>query len=478
MPLYKGFDFSACTSILVGKKAMADGSTVIGRNEDAKSAWPKHMVIHPHEEFTTRQEFTSRANGFKMPLPNVRFKYSATPEWTPEFGLFEEDGINEYGVAMSATESAYANERVLGVDPLVKDGIGEEAMVTVVLPYIKNAREGVKRLGKIIEEYGTCETNGILFADNDEVWYLETGSGHHFVAQRIPDDHYAVVANQLAIQQIDFNDPDNFMYSTGIQEFVDKNHLNPDPTCFNFRNIFGTHELSDEIYSTPRVWYGQKYLTPSVTQDPMSEELPFIQKADRLLYLDDLKYVLGSHFQNTPYDPVGNGSSQDKHKFRPISLAKTQESHLLQLRPELPLEIAGLHWVAMGVTAQSVFVPVYAGTNDVHPAYKVGQQTYSSDSAYWTYKLLGVLADPHYHRFSKQIADFKKELAVLFSQKISQTDQLALEVTDAKQRSLLLTEASVAMQELGLTKTKEVIASIITEATDLSPLNFNTDANL
>lgn len=35
--LQHNFEFSACTSILVGKKAMADGSTVIGRNEDSKA---------------------------------------------------------------------------------------------------------------------------------------------------------------------------------------------------------------------------------------------------------------------------------------------------------------------------------------------------------------------------------------------------------------------------------------------------------
>ena len=208
--LQHNFEFSACTSILVGKKAMADGSTVIGRNEDSKSAWPKHMVIHPRQTFAEDQTFVSKDNGFAMPLERTRFKYSATPEWTDEFGLFEEDGINEYGVCMSATESAYANERVLGFDPLVEKGIGEEAMVTVVLPYVKTAREGVKRLGAIVEKYGTCESNGILFSDKDEVWYLETGSGHHWVAQRIPDDCYAVVANQLAIQEIAFDDPDNF----------------------------------------------------------------------------------------------------------------------------------------------------------------------------------------------------------------------------------------------------------------------------
>lgn len=49
-------------------------------------------------------------------------------------------------------------------------------------------------LSSIIEKYGTSETNGVLFSDEDEVWYL-SGSGHHWVAQRIPDDCYAVVAN-------------------------------------------------------------------------------------------------------------------------------------------------------------------------------------------------------------------------------------------------------------------------------------------
>ena len=44
-PLYR--QLTACTSVLVGKKASADGSTLIARNEDSQAAWPKHMVIHP-----------------------------------------------------------------------------------------------------------------------------------------------------------------------------------------------------------------------------------------------------------------------------------------------------------------------------------------------------------------------------------------------------------------------------------------------
>ena len=269
---------SSCTSILIGKNATVDGSVIIGRNEDAKTAWPKHLAFNSHQTIKNNI-FKSKDNKFQMELPNKRFSYSSTPEWTDKYGVFEEDGINEYHVAMSATESAYANDRVMAMDPFDEEkGILEEAMVTVVLPYIKSAREGVERLGKIVQKHGAAEADGILFADRDEAWYMEIGSGHHYVAQRIPDDSYAVVANQLAIQIIDFNDKDNFITSPGIQEFVYQNNLWPKNKPFNFRLIFGTHDDSDLTYNTPRVWSGQKLLTPSVNQDPESFDLPFIRK--------------------------------------------------------------------------------------------------------------------------------------------------------------------------------------------------------
>jgi Dipeptidase len=339
---YNKSTLSACTSILIGKAATVDGSTIVGRNEDAMASWPKHFVIHEHKEFPEAQEFDSQANGFKISLPKTRYKYSATPEWTFKEGLFEEDGFNEYGVGMSATESAYSNQRVLGADPLVKDGIGEEAMITVVLPYVKTAREGVLRLGKIIEEYGTCETNGIIFSDKNEVWYFENGSGHYWVAQRIPDDSYAVVANQLAIQEIDFDNTKDFLYREDLKEFVNDNNLNTDPSSFNFRNIFGTHELADEIYSTPRVWWGQQQFSGVSDESPESEELGFIKKANRLLSVDDAQDYLSSHFQKTEFDPLNNG--KDNKRYRPISLAKTQESHVLQIRPDMDPEIACVQW--------------------------------------------------------------------------------------------------------------------------------------
>lgn len=469
---------TACTSVLVGKKATADGSTMIARNEDSQAAWPKHLTIHPRQTVQQAPHFVSKDTGFTIDLPLESAKYTATPEWTDEFGLFEEDGINEYGVSMSGTESAYSNSRVLGFDPYVTNGIAEEAIITVVLPYIKTAREGVQRLGDIVSQYGTTESNGILFADADEVWYLETGSGHHWMAQRIPDDSYAVVANQLAIQVVDFNQPEHFMFSDGIQDFAANNHLWQPGTPFNFRDIFGTKDQSDLIYNTPRVWYGQHLLTPSVEQTPQDFNLPFLLQADAPIQVEDVAKILGSHYEGTVYDPIGHGTPQEKHAFRPVSLAKTQESHILQIRPNLPVDVSGLHWLAMGVTAQSVYVPFYAGADDVPVNYQKGTKDYSTDSIYWTYKLAGILVDAHYAKFAKDLEQTQKQINSLMVQTIVKTDQAVANVTDVTQRTAILTKGSAQAAALAQHEMERLTAKLITDSAGLSPLNFTTDINL
>lgn len=464
---------SACTSMLVGKKASLDGSIMIGRNEDSKAAWPKHFIVHPADDLP--EQFVSKDNGFSLKLPAHSAKYSATPEWTDKFGLFEEDGINEFDVAMSATESAYTNNNVLAIDPLVKDGINEEAMVTVVLPFIHTAREGVARLGQIIAQFGTGETNGILFADNDEAWYLETAGGHYWVAQQIPTDSYAVISNQLSIQTIDFNDHDHFMYHPEIESFVADNHLNPQPETFNFRQIFGTHDGSDAVYNNPRVWSGHQRFSPkkAIDEEPESNNLPFIMKPDQLISITDVQNYLSSHFEGTVFDPIGPGDSTDKHKYRPISLAKTQESHVLQMsRPAV-----NIHWLAMGVAAQSVYVPFLANLSETPAIYQRGKSTYSPQSAYWIFKLVGVLVDSHLHQFWPQLEKTQNEINLSLRQSIAAIDQ-ELGKLDESQRVSLANKKAKELSDLALTQYRSLAATLITQATDLSPLNFKTDENL
>ncbi len=466
-----GNKLTACTSILIGKDASIDGTIMIGRNEDAKAAWPKHMVVHQRGEMPNH--FISKDTRLELDLPEGSARYTATPEWTDKDGLFEEDGINEYDVAMSATESAYSNALVLGYDPLVENGLNEEAMITVVLPYVKTAREGVQRLGNLIAKYGTGETNGVLFADNDEAWYFETGAGHYWVAQRIPDDSYAVVANQLAIQEIDFNDSANFMFHPGIQEFVEKHDLNPDPSTFNFRKIFGTADRSDAIYSEPRVWAGHQMFSPRQATDetPESTELPFIMKPDHKLSIFDAQNYLSNHYEGTEFDPLGHG--EYAHKYRPISLAKTQESHILQMnRPG-----ANIHWLAMGVAAESTYVPFFNGITDTPAPYKRGKLPAQLNSAYWIFKHASVLVDSHLHDFLPLLRDIQKERNAAAIKMIAETDR-RLPNLKGEARVTFLTRQSDDYATDTLNAYKKLSLELITKMTDYCELNFNTDENL
>lgn len=463
---------SACTSILIGKKASIDGSIIIGRNEDSKTAWPKHLAFNKHN-IKENNTFKSKENKFSLNLPDESYAYSSTPEWTDKYGVYEEDGINEYHVAMSATESAYANARVLAYDHFEEEkGILEEAMVTVVLPYIKTAREGVNRLGKIVEEHGAAEADGILFADKDEAWYMEIGSGHYWVAQRIPDDSYAVVANQLAIQVIDFADNDNFMYAKGIQDFVYSNNLWPKDRPFDFRQIFGTHDNSDLAYNTPRVWIGQKLLTPSVEQDPESFDLPFIRKADAPISIEDAQNVLSNHYNGTPYD-LTNPKNKDNATYRPIAVATTQESHLLQLREE-----DMIHWLAMGIASQSVYIPFYPQGTKVPTMFKYGKENYSSNSAYWVFKLASNLVDRDWGKYGSELAMTQKDTNIELNALRVKYDKLINSEKDENKRIDLVNEANKMLADTAIKNYQELIAKLITLQTADSPLKFKIDPNL
>ena len=176
-----------CTTLLVGKKASYDGSTIIARNEDSPGGvfTPKKLqVIHPADQ---PRHYRSVLSHVEIDLPEKAMRYTSVPDAIPKDGIWAEAGVNEKNVAMSATETLTTNERVLGADPLVElqpakgkpgeegyvaevpGGIGEEDMVTLVLPYISSAREGVLLLGSYLEKYGTYEMNGIAFSDIDEV---------------------------------------------------------------------------------------------------------------------------------------------------------------------------------------------------------------------------------------------------------------------------------------------------------------------
>ena len=169
-----------CTTVLVGRKASNDGSTIIGRTDDGHFDVKKMIVVDPK---TIKRKYTSKIEHLTIELPEEPLRYTACPSVDEEKGIWAASGINAANVAITATETITTNPRVMGADPLVcyqpkqgrntkevPGGISEEDIVTLVLPYIRSAREGVTRLAGLIEKYGTSEYNGIAFSDEKDIW--------------------------------------------------------------------------------------------------------------------------------------------------------------------------------------------------------------------------------------------------------------------------------------------------------------------
>ena len=99
----------ACTTILVGKDASYDGSTIIARNEDSSNGEfnPKRfIVVKPSEQ---PREYKSVISHLTITLPDDPLQYTAVPNADLKEGIWGEAGVNEANVAMSATETLTTN---------------------------------------------------------------------------------------------------------------------------------------------------------------------------------------------------------------------------------------------------------------------------------------------------------------------------------------------------------------------------------
>ena len=308
---------------------------------------------------------------------------------------------------------------------------------------------------------------------------MEIVTGHHWVAERIPDDAYAVTGNRVAIQQVDFNDHDNFMWSEGIQEFVEKNHFNPDKYGWDFRHIFGTADVFDQHYNTPRQWYGHKVLNPSVEQDPLDFDLPFIMRTNYRITLADVQKILSSHYQGTPYDPLGHGTEEQKHLFRPISLNRTQNSHVLQVRNDLPEASSTIMWMSFGIPTFTPYIPFFGNADDIDVSYRETPKKLNMDlkSAYWMYRALSMIVEAHHAEFTQDDLNYLKDSREYLYRWVNQVAPKVEGMSDNDACAYLSEETHKMVAEMAK-RTKELMSNLIMHGLELSKLTFIMDKNL
>ena len=349
------------------------------------------------------REFVAKDSPFRCELPEKALGYSALSPYNLH-GHWGSAGFNTAGVGMSATESIFSSDEILKHDPLVENGVAENSVFNITLPYVRTAREGVERLGMLIEKYGIAEGFGIGFVDSKEIWYLETACGHRWLACRMPKDQYFVTGNQSRFRTYDPNDKENYLASADLIEFAEKHGLyNPAQGAFDFHEAYARDIKLDTTYNYPRVWGLQQFFSPEIKNDVTKNTFPVFAKAAHKVTLTELRTAFRFHYDNTEHDPYLN--SNPKEPYRPVSIFRTTQTHLLQVRPELPQAIGCVNYVAMGMADLGVFLPLYQGITSYPEAYTKGNGESSDDSAYWKFRKIMVLGMTNYNKYAPIIKE-------------------------------------------------------------------------
>ncbi|MDD5848585.1 MAG: C69 family dipeptidase [Firmicutes bacterium] len=478
-----------CTTILAGRNATYDGSTMIARNDDSGSGSfteKKFVVVEPKDQ---PRHYVSVLSHVEIDLPDNPLRYTAVPNAVKGEGIWAACGVNSENVAMSATETITSNVRVQGADPLVtyqpakdgapekKGGIGEEDLVVLVLPYIHSAREGVLRLGALTEQFGTYEMNGIAFQDVNEIWWFESIGGHHWIARRVPDDVYVVMPNQLGIDHFDLKDAmgegKEYLCSKDLPAFMEKYHLNLSfDGSLNPRDAFGSHDDSDHIYNTPRAWFMLRYLNPHAKKwdgpdaeaKPTDDDLPWCMVPEKKITVEDIKYVLSSHFQGTPYDPYAAYGPKDmRGAFRSIGVNRNDFMAVIQMRPDMAEDIGILEWVAFASNAFNTLVPFYAQVTDTPEYLSNTTGEVSTDNFYWSSRLIAAMADASYQRSIFHIERYEEHVMSKGHELINRYDELLKKESDPSKRMELKLAANQAIADMLKKETTATLDKVLFE---------------
>ena len=486
-----------CTTLLAGRKATYDGSTMIARNDDSAAGryTPKKLIIVTPDQ--QPHIYRSVISHVEIELPDEPMRYSAVPNVLPDEGIWAGAGINAANVAMTATETIASNERVLGADPLVvykpadgeipeqAGGIGEEDLVTIVLPYIRSAREGVLRTAALLEKYGTYEMNGMAFADVNEIWWMETLGGHHWIARRVPDDQYVVVPNESGIDSFDLDDAfgkqAEHMCSADLRECIADNHLDlsmdGEDRAFNPRVAFGTQSDADHVYNTPRAWSILRYFNPKSAKwdgpdaqyTPTSDDLPWSMKPERKITVEDFKYTLSNHFQGTPYDPYNVcGDLSMSGAYRCIGVNRTDFLAILQIRPYMPEQFRSVEWLTFGSNVFNTVVPFYTNTKKVPTYLSYTEKDVDTDSFYWSCRLVAALADAQHKACKIHIERYQIKVMAEAHRILGDADKLAAELLDMKaDPRVVIDSANQELADMLKRETDDVLGKVLIETSNL-----------
>ncbi|HSK68062.1 MAG TPA: C69 family dipeptidase [Candidatus Limnocylindria bacterium] len=436
----------ACTTFGVGRNASADGSVLVSHTCDG---WYDHRIqIVPGAEYapgTMMDVYVDYCLGTRPDKPLTKTGEIPQAEKTNTYFHIGYPFMNDKQVMMgeftwSGREEVYSPAGWLYIANLEVLGLQRAS----------TAREAVKVMGELAEKYGYGDGGETLVVgDKTECWIFEVcgggalwapGSeapGAHWAAQRVPDDEVFVGANRARITEIDFDDSENFLYSTDITVLPEQMGWWKAGEPFNFADIFNPEPYGAPFYQSRREWRGFSLLAPSQEFPVLDEygKYPFSIKPDEKVTVKDIMDIYSDHLEGTEYDltadaaagPFGNpnrwpvagnqkpAGREGQDWERAIAMFRCSYSFVSQSREWLPDPVGGVLWFGQDAPDTTVYVPIYCGVTELPKPWTTGDRhVFDPQSAWWAFNLVNNYAQLRWNAMYPEIRAKKASFENVF----------------------------------------------------------------
>ena len=443
----------ACTNLIVGKKASADGSVMCTYNCDgfgfSGSLFYSPAGRHDKDELIAIHGWGPSHEG--QFVKQVEYTYNVV-------GLMNEKQV-------TIVETTFDGRMEL----VNKDGLLDYfSLMRLALQRSSTAREAISCMASLVEEYGyNSSGETITICDPNEAWIMEivgkgpSRKGAVWVALRIPDDCICAHANLSRIRQ--FSQEQKKSYKSISSKNL-QNINRPEVECvyaydvislarelgyfagsdaeFSFRDAYCPIDFENVRYADARVW---SFFRHHYNKDEMDKYLPYINgdfdkcdhlplwiKPDAPLSLRDLQNDMRDHFEGTPLDMTADMTAgpwgmpirplpmhfKDKDSIayfreRPIATQQSGFTMTCQMRSWLPDDVGGVTWFNCDDANMVAYVPLYCCITQVPDAFRQEnnpRNEFSFESAFWMNNWVANMVYPRYSMMIGDLRSAQKEL--------------------------------------------------------------------
>ena len=411
----------ACTNLIVGKKASADGSVICSYSADDYGMFQGlcHYPAALHAKGDRRRIVNWDTNEYAGDIAEAAETYNVI------------GNINEWQLTIGETTFG-GREEMVDITGLLDYG----SLIYLALQRAKTAREAIRVMTQLVEQYGyNSEGETFTLCDPNEAWIMEmmgcasdrkrSKERTVWVAIRIPDDAICGHANQSRISRF-MGQGYEEMHSKNVVSFARKmGWYQGSDEDFSFCNTYAYPDFSGRRICDARVWTFfnrfadgmDRYLPWAEGRQKDAEPMPLWVRPCRKVSVADVETAMRDHYENTPFaldGDIGGGIWQmpyrptplyynvDGRKYfneRPISTQQAGFVYVSQMRSFMPREVGGVLWFANDDGNMAPFTPVYCcATSAPQPYNTPGADAlnFSADNAYWVQNWVSNMVYPRY----------------------------------------------------------------------------------